>query len=206
MISELNNVSWEFKEQKRGEILEMRNANNKKKLKALVVAFLLLFSLGAAFAFAPGQLSIGGAVSLDPEALYVQWRAVDISSTSGVVNNEFSINDARDRNFQHIEWDVTFETPGSATLVFDAHNHSSNFNALIGVLTTSPGALEVNDFGLTFSGTYPEFAGTIIPMNTDSPTYDITVTWDGTVPIGFDPSANPAFTFELSYDYTAIIP
>jgi len=184
----------------------MRNRDN-KKLKATLIALLLVFVLGAAFAFTPGRLTIGGAVNLEPDDLYLQWRTASTSSTEGVRSALPVIQEARDRNRQHISWEVTFESPGTASLNFEAQNHSQAFNALIGNLRISPSALEViaeRDYGITFSGNFRGFDGTVVPRAGLSDVYTLNVHWNGRFPDGFDPNNNPAIVFEISYDYTAI--
>jgi len=185
----------------------MRYRDN-KKLKAILMVFLLIFVMGAAFAFTPGRLTIGGAVNLEPDDLYVQWRTASTTSTAGVRSELPVIEDANGRTSQHIRWEVTFEEPGTATLNFQAQNLSPAFNALIGNFTVSPGALDLAivgaDYGITLSGDFEDFNGTIVPMLGLSDTYTLNIHWNGLFPPGFDPINNPAFVFEISYDYTAI--
>ena len=185
----------------------MRNRDN-KKLKATLMVLLLIFVLGAAFAFTPGRLTIGGAVNLEPDDLYVQWRTTSHTSTSGVRSELPVIEDANGRTNQHIRWEVTFENPGTASLSFQAQNLSQAFDALIGNLTVSPGALDIAivgaDYGITLSGDYVDFNGAVVPMTGLSDVYTLNVHWDGRIPPGFDPDNNPAFVFEISYTYTAI--
>jgi len=62
----------------------MQNMRNKKRLSTLVLAFLLVFVVGAAFAFAPGHLDIHGNINLQAEG-YVVWY-----STVGTVEDNAS--------------------------------------------------------------------------------------------------------------------
>jgi len=184
----------------------MRYRDN-KKLKVTLTVLLLMLVLGAAFAFTPGRLTIGGAVNFEPDDLYLQFRTASTSTTDGVRSAPPVINEARDRNRQHVEWEVTFETPGTASMNFDAQNHSHAFNALIGELRVSPSALETSayrDFGITFSGNYMDFEGTVVPRGGISDVFTLNIHWNGRVPDWFDPNNNPSIIFELSYGYTAI--
>jgi len=185
----------------------MRNRDN-KKLKATLIVLLLIFVFGTVFAFTPGRLTIGGAVNLEPDDLYVQWRTASHTSTSGVRSELPVIQNANGRTDQHISWEVTFETPGTASLSFQAQNLSPAFDARIGGFSVSPGALSIAiaeaDYGITLSGDYMSFDGSVVPMTGLSDVYTLNVHWDGRFPPGFDPNNNPAFVFEISYTYTAI--
>ena len=107
---------------------------NRKRLSAAVIALLLVFAVGAAFAFAPGALTIGGAVGFEVD--YVIWSDGGVNAPSAAVmpaatviggNNDTTVglSSMRGRDFQHIWWDVLFAEAGSATLTAHPVNRST---------------------------------------------------------------------------------
>ena len=186
----------------------MRNQGKRKRITALLLVFLLMFLVGAAFAFAPGQLTIGGTVNLDPD--YVIWNTATTSVTSPAaittttITSTAEIVDARGRTDQHINWTINFGSPGVARLDVTALNEHETLPAAVVLNVANSGPYTNALFGISIGGNFstglPE---TIAPGAIGLNRY-VTVEWDGTVPIGFSPSAdNPAFEFTITFDYTA---
>ena len=76
----------------------MSKLKSRKRLTTIVIAFMLVFVVGAAFAFAAGQLTIGGTVNLDPLDLYIVWddgneedaTGAAVGRATGVVTTQYA--------------------------------------------------------------------------------------------------------------------
>ena len=182
-----------------------------------MVAFLMVFVVGAAFAFVPGTLTIGGNISIEPVDAFVRWNSATVSTSPAAVTAVHTANivDGGGRADQNIEWEVTFEQPGSAILTVTALNDHDVLSALLAAPSVTFDAAAAAAHGLTVSH---NFAALIGPLSnrpvggspTISPEGTITVTWDGiTLPDGFDstsPSTNPVLTISVGIGYSAIAP
>jgi len=182
--------------------------NKRKRLSKLIWAFLLIFIAGAAFAFSPGRLTIGGTVNIEPN--YVIWNSATtttvvsgsaLGTTSNGITSTAEIQEARGRKAQNIEWEITFSSPGTATLDVSALNEHESLPASVSMNVIGT-QINWNAFGLTVGGNYTLPPETIAPGNVGLHRY-IDVTWDGHVPDGFNQDLdNPAFTFTVTFDYT----
>jgi hypothetical protein len=195
----------------------MRNQKQRKRMTALLMAFLLTFLAGAAFAFSPGQLTIGGTVNLDPN--YVVWNtavtsvtspaAIAVNPAQNQIVQTVVVEDARDRTDQHISWEISFRTPGIARLDVTALNEHETLPAAVTLSVSTPGevtstVLTSATYGLIVGGNFNQsLPETIAPGAVGLNRY-ITVEWDGTIPPGFNQDAdNPVFEFIIAFDYTA---
>jgi len=109
----------------------MKMLKNKKRLSGVVIAFLLTFLIGAAFAATPGVLTITGPVTLAPQNLYVQWEdPISLNPlfggiATGNVTQSSSVlpgTDAAGRTRQTIEWIVRFTGEGQASIIAGVEN------------------------------------------------------------------------------------
>ena len=117
----------------------MQRLKNKKRLTALVLAFLLVFSVGAAFAATPGVLDVRTQVRIVAQDLYVRWASAEANTTSPGIHVPFGVTlgdhvtqsaeisdtfvrDGDTRSRQRIEWEIHFGGAGNATLVAEAEN------------------------------------------------------------------------------------
>jgi hypothetical protein len=157
----------------------MRNFKNKKKLTSLVIAFMLVFVMGSAFAFGPGQLGIAGFVGVAPD-LSVIWQDNPVTSgTSATVTTNVAgrVNGIRD--FQGINWAVGFANTGAsatATLTAVAYNDGA-----VAAHITGLGFNPAPDFGVTATvSTTPTVAAPVVLAPGATYTFIVTLTWDGT--------------------------
>ena len=185
----------------------MQKLKNKKRLTTLVVVFMLVFVVGAAFAFDPGILDVRGTVNVAaPDELYVVWDEADTGvdfaafGFSWRAESDATIVDARGRTDQRIEWVVTFAAPdddvpnaldpSEAVLTAFARNDSLLLDADITAgsvtWTTPPPA----GFGLTHTVDDTAFLGTLTPGALSGP-LEVKLEWDGTFPAGFFDNADP---------------
>lgn len=170
----------------------MQQLKNKKRLTALVLVFMLVFVVGAAFAFAPGVLDIDGRVHLASD--YVVWY--DVSSTMPTpMGYPFGATQSADittrlldsRTDQRIVWRVYFSEAGTAMLTATAFNNS---NITVGIEGASyswvfEGGFTAADFGLSVNVNDILFAGAL-PALTESMPVGVTVTWTGLMPDLYD--------------------
>jgi len=203
----------------------MQKLRNKKRLTALVVVFALVFMTGAAFAFAPGSLDIVGTVNITaPDELYVVWETADTGTSLGpaqpfgfswgVDSSVATIEDARGRTDQRIEWDIVFMAPNDgwdvavgeavAALTATATNNSLTQDAIISGATVSWSVPAAN-FGLSVDVDDAAFIGLLVAGAT-SADLEIEVEWDGTFPAGFFDGETPgdevfATTLTITFDY-----
>ena len=203
----------------------MQKLRNKKRLTTLVVAFMLTFVVGSAFAFAPGILDITGTVNVaTPEELYVVWdeadTGVDLAALgfSWRAQSDATIVDMRGRTDQRIEWVVTFAAPdddvpnaldpSEATLTAFARNDSLLLDADITAGSVSWSTAPPAGFGLTHSVNDTAFLGTLTPGAVSGP-LEVSVEWDGSFPAGFFDNANPGDELPVAvllvtFDYVAV--
>ena len=191
----------------------MTNQKRRKRITVLALVFLLMFLAGAAFAFSPGQLTIGGTVNLDPN--YVVWHTATISTTSpsglavSPIVQAAVIEDARGRDDQHISWEINFGGPGIARLDVAALNEHETLPAAVVLSVSLPGevtstVLNSSEFGLTVGGNFDQMLPEIIAPGAVGLERFVTVEWDGTIPPGFNQdNENPVFEFIIAFDYTA---
>lgn len=132
----------------------MQNIRNKKRLTGLVLAFLLVFVVGSAFAFTPGFLDIIGRVNLQTEG-YVVWYSVantqmdnplapiippgppppgpgTFGTPIGSLQFAQIVNrtaPAPNLTNQRIEWDMYFVTVGSVPGLGAATEHRARLTA-----------------------------------------------------------------------------
>ena len=169
----------------------MTKLKTRKRLTALVIAFMLTFTAGAAFAFASGTLDIVGTISVAaPQDLYVIWSdvtgdpgATPAPSPSGIVaavavgaTQSFNIVDERGRTDQRIEWTVNFydDAGGAVSMIATATNNAL-LPALISDATVTwtrpdpndalapPITVNPSDFGLTLDvDVMGDFEGAIL--------------------------------------------
>jgi len=200
----------------------MNNLKNKKRLSVLAISFLLVFVIGAAFAFTPGILDIEGTVSF--EYNYVIWEsATTTASAPGISVGPTmlpadtpggaraiaapTIVDERGRTDQRIEWDMHFAEPGYATLTAYVENEAAVAALLTNVVITSTlGTWDAADFGLTIvvnAGGAAFVPQTLAPEMVHPTPIEVVVTWAGVTPAGFDQETEiPAVTFTVEFDYT----
>jgi hypothetical protein len=193
----------------------MKKLKNKKRLTGIVVAFMLTFIVGSAFAFDPGMLDIVGSVNVaPPEELYIVWSGVEIDDEFLNTGQTVAIIDARGRESQSIVWNIDFKD------VKDEFDVSEGGCAAIVAVATNNSALkaEITDVGIEWIGTdgltMVELGLEVIIDDTgfvgdieseDTATLTVTVTWDGTIPDGFvipdDDEYGLAGSFVISYEY-----
>jgi len=169
----------------------MQKLKSRKRLTSLVLAFMLVFIVGAAFAFAPGTLDIEGRMHMATD--YVVWN--DVSETMvaplgfpvGATQNATIVNN-RNRTDQTIEWTVFFTEAGSATLTATAYNNSNLPVELdfVDAEWSFEGGFTAADFGLT--ETVDDTLFLLMPLGpagsatAESMPLMVTVDWDGNFP------------------------
>lgn len=202
----------------------MQKLKNKRRLTTLVIAFLLVFVTGSAFALQPGMLDIVGTVNLQIPG-YVRWHTatavpnntvglpiVPAGQPLGAVQNANIVDRATvppNVTDQRIVWNMYFVHPGEfqgvtehiAVLTATAINDSS-MTAIIDAATFSweddTGApLNPALYGLSVNINQGAFSGVGNPLAagaTSAPVI-VTVTWDGTLPNTFSgPGTHNALT------------
>jgi len=113
-------------------VIKMQRMRNKKRLTGLVIAFLLVFVTGSAFALVPGHLDILGNVNLQAPG-YVRWHSVagTVSQNpdapvvpAGLPIGAMQVAEIVDRALpgpnttdQRIAWDMYFADIGHIPLV-----------------------------------------------------------------------------------------
>ena len=180
----------------------MSNLRNKKRLTALVLAFLMVFVVGAAFALTPGALTVAGTISLDPPDVRLIWELDDTASdyvnTSGTVDYVINVNEVDAASTDSaIIWNVSFMQPGTATLNLAVTNQSPTTIARIESVDITPlgGLLDgsgpgnwADGFTLGGTATTGVAAGlaptALVAADTTRSAGTVTVTWDGTFPDG----------------------
>ena len=184
---------------------------SKKWLNTLVIAFVMIFGVGAAFAFAPGQVDIAGTINLAaPDDLYVSWVSIDegpnFTPASGTLHSNHTtvITDYRGRTDQRIVWTINFDEPGFAAITATARNNSArpaiitggnlNWTSVYGSGSTPA------TFGLSYYILSSAFEGILAPGATTSMT--VRVEWDGRVPESFIDSATGEYSFAASFEIT----
>jgi len=171
----------------------MKNLKNKKRLGSISILLLLVFIVGAAFAYGQGQLDINGAVTFTPPDLLVEWidpvltnqdwDDEDETMTAEIVEDDKG-------NDTIIEWAFTFEEArGEATLTamaentgtMDAEIESAKFDwvqhedcefteaQFATIMAGLTATIEVDD---------DDFADVVLVGATTN-TMTVTVTWDG---------------------------
>ena len=190
----------------------MNNLRNRRRMRMAALLFALMFLVGAAFAFTPGTLTINGNVNIISTTNYVRWESATVSGSSLATNAAIStanIVGARGRTAQHIEWEVTFETPGYVILNVSAFNDHNVFLANLGTPVVTFDNVAATAHGLSVLHDFTSLtAGTLLPLSESAPGW-IGVWWDGTLPPGFDytvAGTNPVLTISVSIDYTAVAP
>jgi hypothetical protein len=108
----------------------MRNYKNRKRMASIAIAFLLTFVMGAAFAFAPGMLEIGGQIGIAPGELCVIWTdgGTTSQSTTTVASTNISRRTSGVGGANHrLEWAIGFVDgqTGTVTLTATATNNGS---------------------------------------------------------------------------------
>ena len=190
----------------------MNNLRNMRRMRMAAILLALVFLAGAAFAFTPGTLTINGRVNIVQAASYVRWTNVTPSSlwVSGGTGN-ISVYGARGRTDQVLSFEVTFHAPGSGWVQLEAFafNDSPTLAASLAAPVVTYDAAAAAAHGITVM---PDFWwmtwGNIPPMSLSNPGW-IFISWDGTLPAGFNSDAagtNPVLTIEVSLDYTAVAP
>ncbi|MCL2216828.1 MAG: hypothetical protein FWB91_07380 [Defluviitaleaceae bacterium] len=178
----------------------------KRKLTMAVIAFMLTFIVGAAFAAQQGALQVGGGIGVGVPNLRVQWVSTDLDTNTPVVGTA-TTNVARIVNFMgrpgaaamgemgiddRLEWAIGFTGAGTVTLNATAHNYGS-LPAEVAAPThfswDDPFSDYYNMFTITYtmtgttgtatSGTWPV---TLQPGETVD--VRITVNWNGGFPPG----------------------
>jgi len=192
----------------------MKNRN--KLINTLVIAFMVVFITGAAFAFAPGILDVTGTVNIAVSD-YIVWTNVEAGPDFELiipVGGEFGathsaeIVDARDRTNQRIEWTINFSEPGElafAEITATATNQSALHAVTITDLSYGWDDDEIaDDFGLIFDVTTDSFVGLTVAPGAEA-TLFLSVIWDGVIPPDFEGSATDGYTFVntffIEFDY-----
>jgi len=97
----------------------MKNVKNRKRITLLVLAFVLLFSVGAAFAAAPGQLIINGRAGVHGGIISVIWVDAQTHSNWGDVHQYAYFTPSE------ITWGMEFFSHGEAILMGTFANHGT---------------------------------------------------------------------------------
>ena len=191
----------------------MQKLKNKKRLTTAVIAFTLVFLVGAAFAATDGVLQFAGGIGVGEPTLHVIWD--DVTTSAASPTNAVTTNNARIVDFlnvigqpggtpntpdiledQRIEWAVGFVGPCSVTLVGTAEN-IGQLDAMVATPTAIWWEDPDPDFFNMFTVTHAITAGSNNAIALAFPyrlnvgeTVDLSVTlaWDGTFPLGgFNP-------------------
>lgn len=167
----------------REEDAEVRKFRNKKKLTALVAFFMMVFVVGAAFAFGPGQLGVIGFVGVNPE-LSMIWQAAPTTTGTGGVSTTVNTAQVIDgyRVNQGIAWAVGFMSEGTATLTATAFNNGAVAAHITGLgmgTGVMDGLLTTPVITSTATGLPPAWPIALNPTETHS--FNITIAWDGEV-------------------------
>lgn len=164
----------------------MNKLKNKKRFSTGVLAFLLTFIIGSAFAFADGVLTINGTVTLDPN-LRVIWYAVDFVENPVNPSNDLNAEAEINYEYQNIELSVTFYQPGdSATLTFSAEN-VGGLVAQVRLDSDSPewtGAGVDLSGQILFEGTWGELDYDGLEPGENTADYTLVLMWDPDADIG----------------------
>ncbi|MCL2378016.1 MAG: hypothetical protein FWC77_02715 [Defluviitaleaceae bacterium] len=106
----------------------MQSLKNRKRLTSVAIAFLLTFVIGAAFAFPPGLLEIGGIVSVSEAEMCAIWVTADICDDpdDATSTHEVRITSCVTNGLpaHRIEWAIGFVEfrEGTVTLTATAQN------------------------------------------------------------------------------------
>ena len=187
----------------------MRNLRNRKRLTLAVIAFMLTFVVGAAFAWVPGALQFAGAIGVGDPELRVRWFEVSNAVNTPVLtpNMIATTNVARIVNWKsrtgaapvgasglndRVEWAVGFRSAGTVTMVARAENYGS---LPAQVLAPSATVWDYNNplYFNMFTVTHTMIATTgVTPVGTwpvvlqpgETMDVQITLVWNGEAPIG----------------------
>ena len=187
----------------------MTKLKMRKRLTLLVLAFMLTFTMGAAFALTQGSLDIVGTVNLAaPHELYVIWSAVDATgqepiptyggisgAAAGISGTQSAIiQNARGRTSQRIVWDVDlwdYVNGGGVIMIATALNQASVAADLTHVSTTweqwngtawvaLDAADLLSDWGLTLATTPTLAAFTATPLlPAETRNLNVALEWTG---------------------------
>jgi len=154
-------------------------------------------------------ISSPGAIVVTPGSIW--WGNVATPGAITTANNA-TIQNVGGRADQHIEWEVSFEQPGTAILYVTARNDHNYLDAMLATPTVIFDAAAAH--GLTVTYNFTELVGLLSSGwgfgNSVSPPGAIAVTWDGvTLPDGFNPTAentNPVLTISVGIGYSAVSP
>ena len=181
----------------------MKNKN--RFINILVIAFALIFLAGgAAFAFAPGVLDVTGTVNFATSCPAV-WSNIEIGPSFGVTHHA-NIVRTQGRTNQRIEWIINFYDEGFAQITATVTNESALYAVTITDLTygwADDGIAAL--FGLSgYIILTSLFVGQTISHGA-SATVTVSVAWNGTIPLGFEPSDIDVYTlintFFIEFDY-----
>lgn len=161
------------------------NLKNKKRLNIAMIAFMMAFIVGAAFAFAPGQLDIRGVVGMRAPELNVAWSsAMALAAPTVTTTHSAIIVDSVSGSNQAIEWSMIFVNPGVITL----EAHARNYGQVPVYIETPvfawqddmPGHV-VTGLSYSFIASYPgnEFIRRLNPGE-ETGTLFVHIEWDGT--------------------------
>lgn len=205
----------------------MKNLKNKKRRSAILIAFLLTFVSGSAFAFATGYIDINGNVILTPpDADYVRWSSFDpgthfgglmipdapgLLGTWNAQHNGITIVDVPGRinneTNQRIIWNMTFYGEGFAGIGATATNFSPTLPADVTIrpgvsgngYTWSgiPAGFTAEDFGLSVFLQGALYSGVVLAPGS-SENVSVTVMWNGQFPTGFDLPAGSTYLDGIS--------
>ena len=184
----------------------MRKLKGRKRLTSLVVAFMLIFIVGAAFAAPVGMLDIVGIVSVTDE-LDVAWHSYSASNTPGVTATPVRAARPDGNDNQRIVWNISFEgndatarMPGaiSSTLNATAWNHSTQAVTITRVDYSWSNPELANRLGLSLPTPFDSaFLGTLSPGAESNELFAF-VNWD---PSAFNPNTGDPLEVEFAIEF-----
>ena len=188
----------------------MQKLKRRKRVTALITAFMLTFLIGAAFASTNGMLDIVGNVRISQMDLMVEWTNVTEAPRPALITDGDVVHSAnidtvflRDgRSSQRINWTITFTGEGEATIFAMAENTGA-VPAVIQNMTYSWSGIDANAWGIAIDdwASTMTFEGPIAPGETRDLTLE--AWWQGNVPAGFTfpPSGYITATLTVEFDY-----
>ena len=183
----------------------MHNLKTRKRLTAIIMSFVLVFTIGMAFALDAGTLQFNGRIHLDPD-LAVEFTNVSVTGPAGGVRsiNEFEVLSGANSASsvvpaQTIEWDVTFDEAGTATINFDIINRSDE----VATLALATNLDDLAAAGLIVTSNIATLPG-VIGIGATLTGCTVSVEWDGTVPSDWVDATTPVHTITFTILYAPV--
>ena len=151
----------------------------KKRLTVIVLAFMMVFLVGAAFAATGGVLTIDGVVTVGEPELHVRWAASTVT-TDDFGDSESGAVIGAGVQAGRIIWTVHLAGDGVATLTARAENVGGlpAYITFTGYEWTE-GLAYATDLGLVVNIDYDDFVGGPLSVGAQTEEVIVTLSWDG---------------------------